>query len=62
MWRDIGLGDWLFEIEKAKGADIADALLSIVADPAKARAKVAAAMDTVHARQRETMAVLAHSV
>jgi polysaccharide pyruvyl transferase WcaK-like protein len=59
MWRDIGLGDWLFDIdEQADGANITAALLGIARDPAAARAKVAKAMDFVHERQKASMEVL----
>jgi hypothetical protein len=59
MWRDIGLGDWLFDLDaETDGRNIARAVLTIAADPAAARAKVQKAMEFVHQRQRETMGVL----
>jgi polysaccharide pyruvyl transferase WcaK-like protein len=61
MWRDIGLGDWLFEIDQSTGQDIAKALLAIHADPAAARTKLANAMTYVRQRQQETMASVAGS-
>ena len=61
MWRDIGLGDWLFEIDRSTGQDIAKALLAIHADPAAARTKLAKAMTYVNERQKATMAVVARS-
>jgi polysaccharide pyruvyl transferase WcaK-like protein len=40
MWRDVGLGDWLFEVEKTSGEEIAAALLGIARDAEAATAKV----------------------
>jgi polysaccharide pyruvyl transferase WcaK-like protein len=45
MWRDVGLGDWLLEIDDVTGADVAAVLAAIAADPAAARRLVAAARD-----------------
>jgi hypothetical protein len=59
MWRDIGLGDWLFDLDaETDGSNIARALLAIADDPAAARAKVRKAMEFVRRRQGETMGVL----
>ena len=59
MWRDVGLGAWLFDLdEEADGDRITAALLAIVDDPAAAEARAAKAMHFVEQRQRETMAVL----
>ena len=59
MWRDIGLGEWLFDLDEEKdGRNITNAVLAIATDPTAARAKVAKAMEFVRRRQRETMAVL----
>jgi hypothetical protein len=63
MWRDIGLGEWLFDLDvEADGARITAAVLAIAADPAASRAKVARAMEFVRRRQRETMAVVGRSL
>lgn len=63
MWRDIGLGDWLFDMdEQPDGRNIARAVLSIANDPAAARAQVRKAQEFVNRRQRETMAVLAQEL
>lgn len=60
MWKDIGLGDWLFDLDAEKdGAGMAKALLDMAADPAAARKKVEMAMTFVRKRQKETMAVVA---
>lgn len=62
MWRDIGLDDWLLEIDAASGDDIATALLRINADHDAARAKVRAAMDKVADLQRAMMTTLRESL
>lgn len=60
MWRDIGLGDWLFDFdEDAELAKLPPAVLAMAKDPKQAREKAAKARDVVTARQKETMAVLA---
>jgi polysaccharide pyruvyl transferase WcaK-like protein len=63
MWRDIGLGDWLFDFDDEKDHPrLAHAVLALAKNPAAARAKVAKAQEFIHRRQRETMAVLAKFV
>ena len=59
MWRDIGLGDWLFDLDKEEEhKGIVPAVLAMATDPAAAKAKVAKARAFVEQRQRETMAVV----
>ena len=59
MWRDIGLGDWLFDLDKPDElARVAPTALALAKDPAAAKAKAAKAREFVQQRQRETMAVL----
>lgn len=59
MWRDIGLGDWLFDLDREEDhAGIVPAVLALARDPAAAKAKVAKARAVVERRQRETMFVL----
>ena len=59
MWRDIGLGDWLFDLDiEADANRVAPAVLALAQDPAAAKAKALKARDFVRQRQRETMAVL----
>jgi hypothetical protein len=43
MWRDVGLADWLFEIDAASGESIADRLLALHRDRAATRVSVAKA-------------------
>lgn len=59
MWRDIGLGDWLFDLDlEAEAASVPAAVLAMAQDPAGAKIKVAAALNVVEKRQRETMEIL----
>lgn len=63
MWRDIGLGDWLFDLDKAEEhKGIGPAVLAMAKDPEAAKAKAAKARAFVERRQRETIAVLAKQV
>lgn len=63
MWRDIGLGDWLFDFDAAGDPPkVAPAVLEIAQSPKTAREKAAKARDFVRAKQKETMAVLAKCV
>jgi hypothetical protein len=40
MWRDIGLGDWLFDLDKEDElARVADTVLAMAKDPAGSKAK-----------------------
>lgn len=59
MWRDIGLGDWLFDLDKPEEyARVVPTALALARDPKAARVKAAKARDFVRQRQRETMAIL----
>jgi Polysaccharide pyruvyl transferase len=59
MWRDIGLGDWLFDFDNEEELErLPAAVLAMARDPAAANAKAAKARGFVRQRQRETMAVL----
>jgi polysaccharide pyruvyl transferase WcaK-like protein len=59
MWRDIGLGDWLFDLDnEADVKRVAPAVLELARNPAAAKAKAARARDLVRQRQRETMTIL----
>ena len=63
MWRDIGLGDWLFDMDEEGDSDnITRAVLSFARDPKTTQARVAKAMAFVHERQRATMTVLAREL
>lgn len=63
MWRDIGLGDWLFDMDREDDLKrIVPAVLAMAKGPAAAKAKAAVARQFVQQRQRETMAVLNSSI
>jgi polysaccharide pyruvyl transferase WcaK-like protein len=56
MWRDIGLGEWLFDLDNPEDhPKIVPAVLAMAKDPASAKAKAAEARKFVERRQRETM-------
>ena len=60
MWRDIGLGEWLFDMDDAKDrARVAGAVRAMAADPKGAKAKAEKARAVVRKYQAETMKVLA---
>lgn len=50
MWRDVGLEDWLFEIEQATGDQIASRLLEIHGKPDVTKQKVQAAREFVQSK------------
>ncbi|CAG5000028.1 hypothetical protein DYBT9275_02369 [Dyadobacter sp. CECT 9275] len=59
MWKDIGLGDWLFDMDVPSDVSaITPAVLAIAKDPKSAKKKALKARDFVVKRQQETMAVL----
>jgi polysaccharide pyruvyl transferase WcaK-like protein len=58
MWRDVGLGDWLFEIEAATGEQIAERLLSIRRDAERTGATLARAREFSAERGRAMMQAL----
>jgi polysaccharide pyruvyl transferase WcaK-like protein len=56
MWRDIGLGEWLFDFDnEAEVKAMPAAVLAMAKDPAAAKAKAEKAREFVQQRQRETM-------
>jgi len=59
MWKDIGLGDWLFDMDRPADVErIVPTVLSLVQEPAAAATKAQQARQFVERRQRETMGVL----
>lgn len=59
MWRDIGLGDWLFTMDdREQVRRIPETVVSLVKDPEAAAARARAARGIVLARQREQFATL----
>jgi len=60
MWRDIGLGEWLFDLDQdEEAARVADAVLAMAKNPEGAKAKAAKARDFVMDRFTTSMKVLA---
>ena len=56
MWRDIGLGEWLFDFDQEDEIKrLVPAVLAMIKEPRAAKAKVAKAQAFVQKRQRETM-------
>ena len=56
MWRDIGLGEWLFNMdEESEIPGIVPAVLAMAKNPSAAKAKAEKARAFVQQRQRETM-------
>lgn len=63
MWRDIGLGDWLFDFDQpAEVERLTPTVLSLIRDPEAARRRVAAARELVTGRQKATMIQLQQSL
>jgi hypothetical protein len=63
MWRDIGLGEWLFNLDEASEIPgIVPAVLALAKDPAAAKAKAMKARAFVLQHQRETMQMLSKSL
>ena len=63
MWRDIGLGEWLFDFDnEADLAKLTPAVLKMAGEPAAARAKVAEAQAFVQACFRTSMGVVKNSL
>lgn len=62
MWKDIGLGEWLFDMDdESQLPGIVPAVLAMAKDPEFAKAKAVKARGFVRARQKETMAVVSSS-
>ncbi len=63
MWNDIGLNDWLFDLdEEVDGKRITAAALDMVTNRQAALARVTAAQAVLHKHQKESMAVIAQSL
>ena len=59
MWRDIGLNEWLFNMdEESEIPGILPAVLAMAKDPASAKAKAEKAREIVQQRQRDTMQIV----
>jgi polysaccharide pyruvyl transferase WcaK-like protein len=62
MLRDLGLREWLFDVDKQPAEEIVEALLDIHDDYDAALKRVDSAMGIVRKRQAETMAVVRETV
>jgi len=63
MWRDIGLNDWLFDLDSAEDRSrVADTVLAIAKNPAAAKEKAAAAQKRVAAIQKSMVEQVGDSV
>jgi hypothetical protein len=63
MSKDIGLNDWLFDMDDpAQVKNIVPTVLSIARNPKAAKAKALKARAYVQKRQKETMQILAKSL
>jgi polysaccharide pyruvyl transferase WcaK-like protein len=59
MWRDIGLGDWLFDFDQEDEISrLPETVLQLARDPEASKAKAVQAQAYVQKRQQETMAIL----
>lgn len=59
MWRDIGLNEWLFDLDKEDElARVADTVLALAKDPAGAKAKAEKARDLVMGKFAASMQVV----
>lgn len=59
MWKDIGIGEWLFDMDIPSDVErIVSTVLSIAKDPKTAKEKALGARAFVQKRQKETMAIL----
>jgi polysaccharide pyruvyl transferase WcaK-like protein len=62
MYRDIGAGDWLFEVDETNGEQLWASLETIHRNPAAAREKARAIMSTVENGQKRMVTVLREAV
>ncbi len=59
MWQDIGLGEWLFDLDNtADRLRLPETVLAMASDPVAAKAKAAKAQAFVRQRQKETVDAL----
>ncbi len=62
MWSDIGLSDWLFEIDASTGTQISDALMKIHTNYSWAQAKMSDARKFVISIQKTSMNTIKNSI
>ena len=62
MYRDLGAGDWFFEVDETDGAQLWARLGAVHRDPAAARARAQAIRATAEARQARMVAVVRETI
>ena len=63
MWRDLGLGDWLFDLDdEADGRRVPDAVVEMAKNPLESRQRAAKARRFVEERQRAAMQTIAKAM
>jgi hypothetical protein len=62
MYRDLGAGDWFFEVDETDGAQLWARLGAIHRDPAAARTQAQAIRATAEARQARMVAVVRETI
>src|SRR5690606_36485325 len=62
MLKDLGLEEWLFDLDEDSSKDMISELMEIHNNFKKAKRKVQSAMKIVHKRQDETMAIVKNTV
>ena len=62
MYRDLGAGDWFFEVDETDGAQLWSRLSAIHRDPAAARAQARAIRANAEARQARMVAVVRETI
>ncbi|MNL42442.1 hypothetical protein D3C87_1648960 [compost metagenome] len=63
MWQDIGLGEWLFDMDTKTDVDrIVPSVLEMVKNPAASKEKVKKAQKLVAHYQKETMKFLGENL
>jgi polysaccharide pyruvyl transferase WcaK-like protein len=63
MWKDIGLGDWLFDLDREEEIErVAPAVLELARNPAGGRLKADKALELVRQRQARMLQAVADSV
>jgi hypothetical protein len=63
MWRDIGLGEWLFNLDvEEEIPNIVPTVLAMAKDPAAAKAKAIKARDLVQKKQKDSMMAVRQQV
>lgn len=58
MWKDIGLGDWYFDIEQTPASRIAQRVMQITCQAVAARAMVKGAVDYARVKQKQGMSAV----